>query len=154
MIPQKEQLSQDQLALIYDAPVLVAILIAGADDNIDNLEKNQAVESAAFSYSSFSFDDELVKVYKKTNKDFPAKFKEYVSKLPKDAKSRNPVIAEKLGKLNDILPKFDHDFSQHYYQSLKFLARDVAKASGGFFDIGNISGKERKWLDLEMIKEP
>jgi len=154
MIPLKEKLTQDQLELIYDAPVLVAILIAGADDDIDNLEKKQAVESAKFSYGSFAFDDELIHVSKETSKKFPAKFKEYVSKYPKDAKSRNPLIANELGKLNAILPKFDLDFSTNYYQSLKFLARDVAKASGGFFDIHNISGKEKKWLDLDMINEP
>ncbi|MBK8292958.1 MAG: hypothetical protein IPK96_20495 [Flammeovirgaceae bacterium] len=42
MIPEFEELSQAEIELMHKAPILVCILIAGADDHIDNREIKKA----------------------------------------------------------------------------------------------------------------
>ena len=43
MIPEFDKLSQSEIELMHKAPILVCILIAGADDNIDNKEIKGAI---------------------------------------------------------------------------------------------------------------
>jgi len=43
MIQEFDELSQAEIELMYQAPILVCILIAGADDHIDNREIKKAL---------------------------------------------------------------------------------------------------------------
>ena len=42
MISELEELNKQEYRLLYDAPLLVSILIAGADNNIDKKEIDRA----------------------------------------------------------------------------------------------------------------
>ena len=58
MIPEFEELSQAEIELMHKAPILVCILIAGADDHIDNREIKKALlltENGSFFHYFFLF---------------------------------------------------------------------------------------------------
>ena len=46
MIPEFEPLREDEIEVVVKAPVYVAILIAGADGNIDKSERKEAINIA------------------------------------------------------------------------------------------------------------
>ena len=154
MIPQIEKLTEEESKLIYSGPILVTILIAGADDNIDKNEKEKALLMANFNYQTFVFEPKIEAFYKEVSKNFMSKMTNLLNSLPPKAKERNPAISELLGQINTIWPKLDQEFALLYYESLKFLADTVAKASGGVLGVGKIGKEEKKWLALEMLEEP
>ncbi len=154
MIPEIQQLSEEEKDLLYKSPLLVTILIAGADDNIDKDERESALLSTTFNYQTFVEEPSLENFYKEVTKNFMGKLNKMIKTLPPDANSRNPVISVELEKLNEVLPKLDNEFAQLFYESLRSLAHHVAKASGGFMGMGSISSDEKEWVDLTMIHSP
>lgn len=154
MIPQIEKLTEDEVALMFKAPHLVFVLIAGADDNIDKKECETALAQATYNWQTIVEEPALENFYIKVTKNFVGKLKKMISSYPPDAKTRNPIIADELEKLNYIFPKLEPEFAQLFYDSLINLASEVAKASGGVMGIGSISQTEQQWVDLDMIIPP
>ncbi|MBL4654502.1 MAG: hypothetical protein JKY33_01595 [Bacteroidia bacterium] len=154
MIPQVDQLTEEEQELVYKGPLLVTILIAGADDDIDKNEKEKAVLAATFNYQTFVYEPKIEKFYKEVTKNFMGKLNKLIQSLPPKAAERNPVIASELEKLNDIWPKMDTEFSMLYYESLKSIADQVAKASGGLLGLASVSKEEKEWVGLNMLKDP
>lgn len=154
MIPQIEKLTDEESKLIYNGPILVTILIAGADDDIDKSEKEKALLMANFNYQTFVFEPKIETFYKEVSKNFMGKMTSLLNSLPPTAKDRGPAISKQLEKINDIWPKLDQEFALLYYESLRFLADTIAKASGGVFGVGKVSKDEKKWMALEMLHEP
>jgi hypothetical protein len=83
--------------------------------------------------------------------DFWGKLDTVLSTYPDDIDLRNSQIAEKLKDLNPILAKLDDPLGADLYQSYIGLAKETAKASGGFLRIGAISAAEAVWIDLPML---
>lgn len=154
MIPQKEQLTEEEVSLMFKAPLLVFILIAGADDNIDKKERETALINATFNWQTFVEEKDLENFYKKVTKNFTGKVNKLLQELPRKANERNPVISVELKKLNIIFPKLEREFSQLFYESLRNLAFEIAKSSGGILGIGSISSEEKEWVNLDMITPP
>jgi len=48
----------------------------------------------------------------------------------------------------------DTEFSMLYYESLKSIADQVAKASGGLLGLASVSKEEKEWVGLDMLKDP
>ena len=149
-----EALNSEEQDIVYKAPLLVTILIAGADDNIDSSEKESAVLSTNFNYQTFVVEPEFDKFYEKVSYGFVEKLHELIEELPKKATNRNPKISDELVKLNPVLPKLGNEYGQLYYESLLALAKNVAKASGGVLGVGSISGVEQVWVNLPMLTNP
>ncbi|MBN4081693.1 hypothetical protein JYU23_01030 [bacterium AH-315-C07] len=154
MIPEIENLDQSEKDLLYKAPILVTVLIAGADDLIDSKEKESAVLSAKFNYQTLISEPKLEEFYETVTEDFLGKLTAVVNELPPEAAIRNPIISAELMKLNEILPKLDAEFAILYYDSLKALSVKVAEASGGFLGLGSVSSEEQEWVELSMISAP
>lgn len=154
MIPQLEKLTDQETELMYKAPLLVTILIAGADDNIDKQEKESALLSSTFNYQTFVEEPALENYYKSVTHNFMGKLNKLIKILPPDSISRNSIISEELEKLNVLFPKLDPEFAQLFYESLRNLANEVAKSSGGFLGIGTVSTEEKKLMALSMIRPP
>lgn len=152
MIEEFKTLRDDEIEVLLNAPVLVSILIAGADDKIDNSEIKQAVEIANNKQSRAR--EQLIDYYKEVGKSFQEKFVLFTKKLPTDAKQRTDIISEELRKLNHILPKIDHTFAIKLYASLKDMAKKVAEASGGLLGYMSVSYEEAKLMELKMIEDP
>jgi hypothetical protein len=153
MIPEFKNLSQQEINTIIDAPALVTILIAGAEGKIDEKEIDWGSYVVHFRVSEYE-SSSMMRVYKEVDKVFNDSVKQFIEGLPQDTDQRSMVITEKLSGLNGIFKKVDKKFAKEFYESLRSLAKQVAKASGGLWGYGSISPQEQKYLDLDIIDEP
>jgi hypothetical protein len=143
------KLSTEEKELAYKAPLLVCILIAGADGKIDGKEMSEAIGMAQ--------EREWVKAnlknyFAEVSEDFEDKIKMLIQAYPFDAAQRNPIIARELSGLNQLWPRVDPDFSSALYQSLRYISQRIALSSGGF--LKKISSEEAQLMDLPMLLEP
>ncbi len=152
MIPEFEILEPEEQNVMFGAPILVAILIAGADGKIDNAEMRKAISVS--SMKKVKARKDLKAFYDEVSKDFEDKLKFGINKYPNDPAVRQQQIIEELEKLNDILPKLNKKFSIKYFESIKDFAKKVAEASGGVLGYMSIGYEESKLIDLKMIKNP
>ena len=152
MIPELDRLTGSEVELIYKTPMLVCILIAGADGKIDKKEINEAMKFAEKkhrrSLSSVSI------LFKEIAMDFEDKFKILIQSYPYEATQRNPLIVEELVGINQIWRKVDSSFAHEYYKTLLSIAEHIAASSGGVLGYNSIGSEEAHYLKLSMIKDP
>ncbi|MEO9484671.1 MAG: hypothetical protein ABJG47_14530 [Ekhidna sp.] len=151
MIPEFEPLREDEIQVLLQAPVYVAILIAGADGKIDKSERKEAIEVARSKQSRSR--EQLHEFYKLVGEQFEDHFNKLIDQLPSGTDERISAITTELRKLNFILPKIDKNFAVKYHASLKDLAKKIAEASGGVLGYLSVSYEESKLMELKMIKE-
>jgi len=152
MIGFFSDLQEDEKRIMYRAPILVSVLIAGADDKFDKNEIKEAIHLAKLKLSKSR--EILKEYYRVVGEDFKIKLSDEIDSLPSKASKRNPVIISELEKLNKILPKLDRTFAIQFYESIKDIAKRIATASGGILGYMTIDHHERKLMDLKMIKDP
>jgi len=152
MIDEFKNLSEEEIETMLKVPVLVSILIAGADGTIDKSEIKQAVSLSKIKQTKARED--LIEFYKEAGRDFEDKMKIMISQLPAESSERNPVIIEELEKVNEIFPKLDPKFSEEFYFSIKDMAKKIAEASGGVLGYMAVGYEESKLIGLNMIKDP
>lgn len=152
MIKEFENLREDEVKVLLDAPLHVAILIAGADGNIDKSERKEAIDVARSKQSRAR--DQLVEYYKIVGENYEEKFNDLIDKLPSGTEEREKEITQELRKLNFIFPKIDKNFAIKLYASLKEEAKKIAESSGGILGYLSVGYEERKLMDLKMIKDP
>jgi len=152
MIPEFENLNQDEQGIMYGAPILVAILIAGADGKIDKSEMREAI--AVSSMKKVKARKDLKAYYEEVGTDFEDKLKFGIRKFPNDSRARQLKIVEELEKINDIMPKIERRFAIKFVESIKDFAKRVAEASGGVLGYMSVGYEESKLIDLKMIKNP
>ena len=152
MVDQFNNLTQEEVDLMFQVPMLVAILIAGADNNIDKTEMKEAITLSKIKQQKAR--KELLDYYKEVGQDFEDKLKVMIQKYPIDAEIRNPEIIAQLTRLNEIFPKLDKNFAMDFYASIKDMARKIAESSGGVLGYMSIGYEESKLISLEMIKDP
>lgn len=152
MIEQFKNLEESEVEVMFKIPILVSILIAGADNNIDNTEIKKAISLSKIRQQKARKD--LIDYYKIVGADFEDKLKILIQQYPVDADDRNPLIIEELKKLNAILPKLDKNFAVDIYQSIRDIARQVAEASGGLLGYLAVGYEESKFVSLDMIQDP
>ena len=145
-------LNHEEIETIRRAPILVAILIAGADNKIDRMEMKEALRISR--YKPLKARDLLLEFYKNIGTDFEHNLTEEIASLPREARKRNPVIIQELEKLNRILPKLDKKFAIQFYESMKDVAHRIAKASGGILGYIAVGYEESRLLELKMIRNP
>ena len=110
MIEEFKNLTQEEVEVMYKVPVLVSILIAGADNDIDRSEIRQAVSLSKTKQTKARED--LIDYYKEAGKDFEDKMKVMIQQYPARSEERNPLIIAELEKLNSLLPKLNNTFAQ------------------------------------------
>ena len=152
MISFFSELQEDEVAVMFRAPVLVSILVAGADDKFDKKELSEAIDLTKLKLSKSR--EYLRDFYRILSINFETKLSDEIDSLPSKASKRNPVIVAELEKINKILPKLDKTFAIQYYESIKDIAKRIATASGGVLGYMTIDQHERKVVDLKMIKNP
>jgi len=152
MIPEFEQLTQEESELMFSLPIFVSVLIAGADGRIDNSEVKKAVSLA--SLKTMKARKELLDYYNYVNVDFEDKIKMTIANLPSDWKEREKILIGELSKVNEIFPKIEKSFSIKLYAGIKEIAKDIAEASGGVFGYMSVGYEESKLIELKMIKNP
>lgn len=152
MISEFSNLRQSEIDTLLDAPVYVAILIAGADGDIDEKEIKRACVVARAPRSGEQV--QLTEYYNEVGLDFENKIHQKLESLPKSVEKRTGAIVNELRKLNFILPQISNHYSIHLVASLKDMAMTVAKASGGILGLLSVSKEEAELVELDMIKDP
>jgi hypothetical protein len=147
-----DPLDDGEIEIMRKTPVLVAILIAGADNKIDKAEIREALRISR--YKPIKARSLLLNFYNEIGEDFEYNLIEEIASLPREARKRNPVIIAELEKLNMILPKLDRKFAIQFYESMKDIAKRIAKASGGILGYISVDYEESKLIELKMIKNP
>ncbi len=150
MVKEFSRLREDEVDVLMKAPVYVAILIAGADGDIDKSERKEAISIANNRQSRSR--EQLNDYYKQV--DFDSDFERLIGELPAGTDDRTWAIIRELRKLNFILPKIDRAFAIKLHASLKDLAKKVAEASGGVLSYLTISYEESKLMELKMLEDP
>lgn len=145
-------LSPSEKDLLFDAPVLVAILIAGADGEFDKAELASAAELTHD--RKVTAREDLLEFYRIVGEGVEDKIKVKIHQLPSDAEERNKALFSELAGLNEVLPKLPSEFATDYYWSLRSLARKIASASGGILGYMAVGYEESKLIGLDMINAP
>ncbi len=152
MIHQLENLTVMQVEQLFDAPVLIALLIAGADGHFEAAEIEKAIEIVHI--KSFSEYADLKEFYQALEPDFARRFNHLRNVLPAGKKERNQEIAQRLTALNEVLFMLPYKFSLHFYKSIRNYAVHIANAAGGLGGFFTIGEEEKEFLHLSMINEP
>ena len=152
MVPELDRLTSSEVELVYKSPLLVCILIAGADGKIDRKEIKEALSFAEkkqrISVSSVSV------LFKEISKDFEDKLKSLIQSYPYETTQRNPIIVEELAGLNEIWRKVDPSFALEFYKTLLSISESIANSSGGLLGYKSVGSEEARYLKLTMIKDP
>ncbi|MBL7871770.1 MAG: hypothetical protein JNM78_09185 [Cyclobacteriaceae bacterium] len=152
MLPEFYKLLPAEVELMFKAPVLVCILIAGADGHIDNKEIKGAI--ALTEKKQKRSKSYLLAFYKELGEDFEDKLKIVIQGFPTNEAERSPMIVQALTKINPILKKLDHNFACEFYASLREIASAIAMSSGGLLGMKKVGDEEAKYVQLDMIKDP
>lgn len=152
MVEAFKDLSEEEVQQLIMAPVVVSVLIAGADGKIDNKEKSVALSIAKL--KTYRARKVLIDYYNDVNKVFESEMNNLIAEMPENASERNPLLVERLELLNNILPKIEKKFAIHFYESLKDFAKQIAEASGGILNMLSVSVEESKYMQLKMIRNP
>jgi hypothetical protein len=149
MVPEFVKLSSSEKELVYKAPLLVCILIAGADGKIDGRELTEAIDIAR---QRDWVKANLTDYFAEVCEDFEDKIKMLIQSYPYDTIPRNEAISAELAGLNVLWDKLGIDFSSALYESLKYIGQRIASSSGSF--LKKISAEEAQHLGLPMLRDP
>lgn len=151
MISVFQNLSQNEQELVFKSPLLVCILVAGADGTIDDDEIDEALSIARKHHRVKSV---LVEFFDIMSEDFEDKLKILIQSYPFERSARNEIITAELANLNELWTKLGADFSKAYYELLKDLAKRIASSSGGMWGMKKIGPEEAHFLNLPMLISP
>jgi hypothetical protein len=151
MIKEFKKLDEQESEFMLKVPVLVCILIAGADDNIDRKEIREAISIASKNRNT---EGVLSEYFQEVFRDFEDKLKIAIQNYPYESTQRDPMLIEELSQINNIWPKLAHEFSLEFYKMLLELARKIASSSGGWLGIKAVSPEEARYIKLPMIIDP
>ncbi len=150
MIKELERLTDMEAEQMLKAPILLCILIAGADGTIDRREIKEAINVAGKRKEKTILDN----YFKEVSTDFEDKLKVLLQSYPYESTQRNPILIQELSQLNPILKKLDKTFSKPFYDMLKELAEKIAGSSGGLWGMMSVDSEEAKYIRLPMIEDP
>ncbi len=152
MIPDFDQLTSAEIELLHKAPVLVSILIAGADGKIDNKEVKRAISLTEEKQKRTR--SQLMEFYIEVGTDFEDKIRIVIQSLPSKVDKRTAEISKILEQLEPVLKKLSTQIACEFYQSLREIATEIAESSGGVLGLKTIGDEEALLVNLPMIKDP
>lgn len=150
MIKELERLNESEVELMLKAPVVLCILIAGADGTIDKKEIKEAINVTVKKKDKTILDN----YFKEVSQDFEDKLKVLLQSYPYKSSQRNPILIQELSQINPILKKLDKTFSKPFYDMLKELAEKIAGSSGGLWGMMSVDSEEAKYMRLPMLDDP
>lgn len=142
-----ESLSELEISDLLKAPVLVAVLISGADDDLHTREIEWAKK--LISYRDNTADLKLQEYYTLVDQTFSDQLDAQVEAWQEGSPE---LISAELAALNPILAKLDPAIADLLKDSWRSLAVRVAEAMGGVLGFGTQSTAEKKYVDLPMLQ--
>ena len=142
-----ESLTSSESNLLLQAPALIAVLIASADQEID--EKETSWASKLVKYRSFTASPLLQEYYTVVGEHFEESMESLVENW--ESLSKFGALTEQLKATNPVLGKLDPAFAEELKKSWRSLAKKVAEADGGLFGFASVNKEEKALMDLPMI---
>ncbi|MBX2893857.1 MAG: hypothetical protein KF763_00330 [Cyclobacteriaceae bacterium] len=152
MIREFEKLTSDEIELLHKAPVLVSILIAGADGKIDNKEISRAISLTDEKQKRTRSN--LMDFYTEVSTDFEDKIKIVIQSFPSQVDIRTTKISALLAQLEPVFKKLNQQIAKELYDSLREIATEIAQSSGGVLGMKTIGEEEALLINLPMVKDP
>lgn len=149
MLKEFHNLTTAEQQLMLDAIPLITILVAGADDDIDEVELAEAQRLADI--RSFNTSGQTNAYYEKIDDNLTERIVELMKELPNAVAPRQDALVAKLSGLNHVFEKMDLPFGYLYYKSFCSFAKHVAESHGGFMRFMTIGPKEAEVVDLPML---
>jgi hypothetical protein len=142
-------LHSSELDALLEAPALITVLVGAADGELDREERTWS--DRLMQSRTYNNPKHLNAYYSVVANGFLEKVDAVLAAHSDDISERNQQISDKLRGINPILAKLDHPLGTDLYLSYLNLAKETAKASGGFLRIGAISAAEAAWINLPML---
>jgi hypothetical protein len=152
MLYQLRKLSNSEQEIMLKAPIWVSLLVACADQHLDESELKTAKK--LIHVKTFSEASDVRNLYREIELSIDQTVDEECAALPFDPVERIGYLQNKIEQLNALFPKLEHTYALQFYKSLKDLALHIAKAEGGVLGIGNINNEEYPFLKLPMLQKP
>jgi len=132
MITYFEKLTAEEKELLLKAPVLVSVLAASGDHEINKVRKADAVKLAHL--KTFTDDFLLLPYYSEVEKSFENYFEITVKKYAPFDDAKREELKKEINVLNTVITKLDEDFAKTLHRSLANYANHVRKADKGFLE--------------------
>lgn len=155
MIYGLDNLNEAEVNTLLDAPTLITIRIGGADHEIDQNEKDWGQKMAKF--RAARGEKNVQDFYRHVEARFTDSLKQKLDEYSYHALNHGYMAqkaGEELKNVNPVLRKLPQSSAISLYESFKSFAVHIAKASGGFLQMGSVSPSEQALLNLEMIENP
>ena len=146
-------LSSEEQNILYALPFHMAIWIASADGHVEESELKRAI-SVINLQSAKATSKSISEFYTTVSEDLEDKLKILLYNSPKSDHELTTYHSKKIVDANPVLKKLDKQFIVNLHHSLRELARQVAKASGGLLGYGSIGAEESRLIDLNLIEIP
>lgn len=151
MLKEFENLTPAETAAMLDAIPNIIILVAAADDDMDETELAAAQKLADI--RSYSNSAKLSAYYETIDGGLQARVQELFSALPKNLGEREAILTERIAELNPILAKLESPFDYLYYDTFFSFSHHVAESHGGFLRYFTVGPQEQKVVDLPMLNK-
>lgn len=150
MLTEFAPLSPEETARMFDAIPYITILVAAADDDMDEVELAAAQHLADVrSYNNYG---KLTAFYETIDEGLTDRIKELYRALPGNGEERQAILSAKLSRLNAIIAKLESPYDYYYYDTFKSFAHHIAESHGGFLRFMTVGPQEAKVVDLPMIE--
>ncbi|MBK7959422.1 MAG: hypothetical protein IPK03_15840 [Bacteroidetes bacterium] len=147
---QLHKLNDIERQQLLNAPVLITLLIAGADGKSDERELDWATRVTHFRKETAHFT--LQYFYEVVGENFNDKLKQAISNHDADTAGRKAQLTNEIAQINPILAKLDEHYREKLVESFRSLAEQVAEGSGGIMGFFSTSKEESTLMKLEMIE--
>lgn len=149
MLKEFRNLEASEITRLKDALPLITILVAGADDNMDEVELTEAQRLADI--RSFVNTGLLTGFYEQVAEGLAQRINALSLELPNEVVARQAEITSRLEPLNAIFAKMARPFGYLYYRDFVSFAHHIAEAHGGFMRFMTVGPKEAKVIELPML---
>jgi len=151
MLKEFTNLTNAEQQLMFDAIPLITILVAGADDDIDEVELAEAQRLADI--RSFNNRGHIIAYYEKIDNGLTDRIQEMMKELPNALEPRQNAIVARLSLLNAVFAKMEEPFGYLYFRSFRSFARHIAEAHGGLLRFFTVGPLEAEVVELPMLAE-
>lgn len=145
---QLYKISDQERKQLIEAPVLITLLIAGADGEFSPTEAQWAEKVVGFRKDTAHYT--LQYYYELVSDGFDKKLEDLHSYYG-GMNNRSTAIQEELSKLKPILSKLDEHYREKLIESYKSLAKQIAESSGGILGFFSRNKEEEALMKLEMF---
>ena len=146
MLKEFKDLTPAEQQLMFDAIPFIVLLVAGADDDIDEVEIAEAQRLADI--RSFNNRGRIIAYYEKFESGLAERIQDMLKELPNALQPRQNELVARLSLLNPILAILEEPFGFLYYKSFRTFAKHVAEAHGGFMRFMTVGPAEAEVIEL------